>query len=151
MAIKISKKCDYALRAVLELALRSTSKPVTVQEIASEQDIPPRFLEIILNELRQAGLVTSHRGNAGGYTLAELPKRITVAQVVEAMEGPISMGAVAADQKQRRRHSRGVLALDDLWTQVNESMTRICEDTSFEDLVDREKRIEHSRVMDYSI
>ena len=66
MAIKISKKCDYALRAIFELAFRSTSRPVAVQEIAAAQNIPPRFLEIILNELRQVGLVASHRGNAGG-------------------------------------------------------------------------------------
>ena len=83
--MRISKKCYYALRALFELALRQTAAPVAVAEIASAQDIPARFLETILNELRHAGLVVSHRGNAGGYSLAAPAEKTTVADIVEVM------------------------------------------------------------------
>lgn len=147
MAVKISKKCDYALRAVFELSFRSSSAPVAVQEIAAAQGIPSRFLEIILNELRQAGLVVSHRGNAGGYTLADLPQRIAVAQVIEAIEGPISLG-IPPDP---RKYVRGDAALEDLWRQVNDSLTGICRSANFAELVEREKRSRRAAVLDYSI
>lgn len=151
MAIKVSKKCGYALRAVFELAFRGSSEPVTVQDIAEAQGIPPRFLEIILNELRQAGIVASHRGNAGGYSLAELPRRVTVAQVIEAIEGPISIGAGTGDPGQRGRHLRGDAALEQLWASVNGSMTQICRDATLEALVECERRSQRSTVPDYAI
>ncbi len=147
MAINISRKCDYALRAVFELSFRDSSGPVAVQEIAAAQGIPARFLEIILNELRQAGLVASHRGNAGGYTLADLPQRITVAQVIEAIEGPVSMG-IPADP---RKYVRGDAALADLWARIDESLTRTCREATFADLVEHEKRSRRTAVLDYSI
>ncbi len=147
MAIKISKKCDYALRAVFELAFRGSCGPVAVQEIAATQGVPGRFLEIILNELRQGGLVVSHRGNTGGYTLADLPQRITVTQVIEAIEGPISVG-VPPDP---RKYVRGDAALEDLWVQVNKSLTCICQSANLAELVEREKRSRHAAVPDYSI
>ncbi|MBN1359379.1 MAG: Rrf2 family transcriptional regulator [Sedimentisphaerales bacterium] len=151
MAIRISKRCGYALRAVLELAFRGDSGPVSVQEIAGVQGIPPRFLEIILNELRQAGIVASHRGNAGGYTLADLPQRVTVAQVIEAIEGPISIGAGTVDTNEKGKYVRGDAALDQLWAKVNASMTRVCRDASLETLADWERRSQRSPVPDYSI
>ena len=67
---KISKRCRYGLRAIFELALRGTSEPVKIQDIASAQGIPQRFLEIILSELKQGGFVESRRGSNGAYMLA---------------------------------------------------------------------------------
>jgi len=151
MSIRISKKCHYALRAIFELASRGDSEPVTVQELANAQDMPVRFLEIILGELRQAGIVASRRGNAGGYTLAALPHRTTAAQVIEAIEGPISIGAIAAGGDGAGRHFHGSSAMEDLWRRVNESIRGVCQDTSFEDLVEREKRNRRSPAPDYSI
>lgn len=150
MSIGISKKCCYALRAVFELAFRATSEPITVQEIASVQGIPARFLEIILNELRQAGVVASHRGNAGGYVLAGPPRRITAAQVIEAIEGPISVGA-GADRRATGKYFPGDSALASLWTKVNKSVAGVCQDTTFEDLVEWERRSNPAPVPDYSI
>jgi len=151
VSIKISKKCHYALRAVFELACRGDSAPVTVLELAKAQEMPTRFLEVILSELRQAGIVAARRGNAGGYTLAALPRKTTVAQVIEAIEGPISIGAMANGEDEANSCFNGGSALEDLWTEVNESISGICQGANFEDLVEREKRSQRRPVPDYSI
>ncbi|MHC4807793.1 MAG: RrF2 family transcriptional regulator, partial [Planctomycetota bacterium] len=89
--MRISKKCRYALRAIFELALRDSGQPVKIHEIAGAQNVPPRFLEVILNELRHAGFVDSRRGNGGGYMLARDAKDLTVGEVIEYIQGPISV------------------------------------------------------------
>lgn len=149
--MRISKKCYYALRALFELALRRTAAPVAVAEIASAQDIPARFLETILNELRHAGLVISHRGNAGGYSLAAPAEKTTVADVVEVMEGPISVVAADGAGGGHGKYLCGDCALEAFWETVNESITQVCRKTSLADLVKRERMSEHRPVPDYVI
>ena len=85
----VSQKCQYALRAVFELAKRHGRGPVRIGDVAKAQAIPPRFLEVILNQLKQAGFVESRRGNEGGYLLARAPERLTVGEIVRFVEGPI--------------------------------------------------------------
>ncbi|MHC4858380.1 MAG: RrF2 family transcriptional regulator [Planctomycetota bacterium] len=83
---QISKKSGYAIRGLLELALRGDSEPVNVRTLAQSQGIPTRFLEIILNELKQGGFVRSMRGKAGGYLLARGTEEITIGQVICFLE-----------------------------------------------------------------
>ncbi len=149
--MRISKKCYYALRALFELALRCTTTPVAVTEIASDQDIPPRFLETILNELRHAGLVVSHRGNAGGYSLAIPAEEITVADVLKVMQGPISVMAAHDTRGSNGKYLCGDSAFDEFWEMVNGSITQLCRETSLADLVRRERMSEHRPVPDYVI
>jgi Rrf2 family protein len=87
--VRVSAKVDYALRAVIELA-GAGDGPVKGERIAQAQEIPLKFLENILGDLRHAGLVRSQRGAEGGYWLARSPDEITVADVVRAVEGPIA-------------------------------------------------------------
>lgn len=148
MAIKISKKCHYALRAVFELTARRTAAPIAVAQIAEAQGIPPRFLEGILNQLRHAGLVVSHRGNTGGYTLATAPEDITVAQVIEATQGPISM---AASNGQPCGYIAGDAAFEQFWETLDASMLQCCGQTTFADLMKWEMRSERRPVLDYVI
>ena len=147
--MRISKKCHYALRAVYELASRRTAHPVAVAQIAEAQGIPPRFLESILNQLRHAGLVASHRGNAGGYTLATAPEAITVGQVIEAAQGPISMAA--SQDNHLGGYFAGDAAFERLWKTLDASMAQYCSQTSFADLMGWEKRSERRPVLDYVI
>ena len=149
MAIRISKKCHYALRAVYELASRRTATPVAVALIADSQGIPPRFLESILNQLRHAGLVVSHRGNAGGYTLAASPEGITVAQVIEAVQGPISIAA--SNGAPPGGYFAGDAAFKQLWQSVDTSIAQCCGQTSFADLMGWEIRSQRRPVLDYVI
>jgi Rrf2 family protein len=83
-----SVKCEYALRAVLDLAVAGTiNEPVRISDIAARQRIPQKFLETILSDLRKRGLLESRRGAEGGYMLARPAETITVGQVVRAVEG----------------------------------------------------------------
>ncbi len=88
--MNISGKCDYACRAMLELAVRwETGTPVASQTIAEQRSIPEKYLTHILLQLKRSNLVHSTRGAQGGYTLARLPVNITLLDIIEAIEGPI--------------------------------------------------------------
>lgn len=91
MYYKTSQKTKYALRALVELSLLPADKPVGVRKLSQLQDIPGRFLEVILNELRQGGFVLSVRGKYGGFLLSKDPEQITVGQIIRFLEfGPDS-------------------------------------------------------------
>ena len=88
--MRVSAKVDYAVRAGAELAVAVGTGPVKGERIAQAQDIPLKFLENILLDLKHAGLVQSQRGAEGGYWLAQPPEEIAVADVIRAVEGPIA-------------------------------------------------------------
>jgi Rrf2 family protein len=85
--VRVSAKVDYAVRASIELAARGPGR-VKGEQVAEAQDIPPRFLENILGELKHAGLVQSEQGQEDGYRLNRPPGDITLAEIVLAVEGP---------------------------------------------------------------
>jgi Rrf2 family protein len=87
--MNISVRCEYACRAVLELALQDAHAPVTVETIAAKRGIPEKFLVQILIQLKRAGLVGSVRGSRGGYLLARSPQDITLLEILEAVDGRI--------------------------------------------------------------
>ena len=87
--MRITAKADYAVRAATELAA-AEGRPLKGDAIAQTQGISVRFLENIMGELRQAGLVRSQRGSEGGYWLAKDPEDVTVADVIRAVEGPMA-------------------------------------------------------------
>lgn len=86
----LSQKCKYALRALLMLAEAKPEELVLVQEIAEQQKVPRKFLELILLELKRHGFVYSQRGRGGGYCLARPGDSITFGQVVRAIDGPLA-------------------------------------------------------------
>ncbi len=88
--MKLSLRGEYALRALLVLGLNYGQEVVRIQAISDEQNIPKRFLEQILNDLKTAGLVRSKRGVSGGYRLARKPEEITLASVVRHVEGALA-------------------------------------------------------------
>src|SRR5437868_12051003 len=87
--MRVSAKADYALRAVIELA-GADDRPVKGERIAQAQEIPLKFLENILGDLKHAGLVRSQRGAEGGYWLARPADEVTLAEVIRAVEGPLA-------------------------------------------------------------
>ena len=89
-AVRVTAKVDYALRAVLELAGTAPSTPVKGDVIAEAQGISVNYLENILLELRRAGIVRSQRGAEGGYWLARPADKVTVADIIRAVEGPLA-------------------------------------------------------------
>src|SRR5579862_6652991 len=88
--MKLSVRGEYALRALLVLGLNYDQSVVRIQTISEQQNIPKRFLEQILNDLKSAGIVQSRRGIAGGYRLSRRPEEITLAVVVRHIEGALA-------------------------------------------------------------
>ncbi|MBC7768421.1 MAG: Rrf2 family transcriptional regulator [Phycisphaerales bacterium] len=101
----LTSKAKYALRAMIDLASQDEAgprKPVFIGDVATRQDIPRRFLENILLELRKHGLVVSHRGKMGGYALARSPDLITFADIIRAIDGPIALTPCTSRTAYRR-------------------------------------------------
>ena len=92
----LAQKTRYALRSLLYLAEQGGSDPVQLANIASSQRVPPKYLELIMLELKKAGMVRSIRGPKGGYRLAREPAAISFGEVVRAMEGPIALISCAS-------------------------------------------------------
>ena len=138
-----STKCIYALRAILELSIRDGSKVVKSQQIASTQGVPLRFLEIILSELRQGGFIESKRGNAGGYVLARQPETITVAQVIDFIEGHKAQRQETADWVDN--------PFAGLWQELDRACSEVLASTSFADLAGEEVRKRNLRAPNYAI
>lgn len=133
--ISISQKCQYALRALYELARRPTDKPTSIAEVAAAQAIPPRFLELILNDLRQEGLVQSQRGVQGGYVLAKDPSEITVGMVVRLTEGPIQ--PVKCVSGGDECPFRGNCPFMSVWAEAGEAMQKVFDETTLQTLLDK--------------
>ena len=134
--ISISQKCQYALRSLYELARRADDKPTSIGEIAAAQAIPPRFLELILNDLRQGKLVNSQRGVQGGYTLARSPADITVGDVVRLVEGPIEpVKCISGGDDCPFRNKCPFM---DMWLQAGQAMQSVFDSTTLQDLLNRQ-------------
>ena len=142
----ISNKCHYALRAVLELALRQGRGPVTIGDIASAQSIPVRFLEAILRQLRQAGLCDSVRGKAGGYVLSRDAESITVNDVVRLFEGPL---VVPAPRPGHRPESGEVF--HQVWNEAEKALDTAFGAYTFSRLAELEQQRAFEKAANYSI
>ena len=92
----LAQKTRYALRSLLYLAERGGAAPVQLASIASTQNVPPKYLELIMLELKKAGMVRSVRGPKGGYMLARAPADISFGEAVRAMQGPIALISCAS-------------------------------------------------------
>jgi Rrf2 family protein len=132
--MRVSAKVDYALRALTELAAAPPGL-VTAERLASAQEIPPKFLENILLELRRAEIVASQRGAVGGYRLAKPAEEISLADVIRAVEGPIA--TVRGSRPEDVEYSGAASGLRDVWIDLRASMRGVLEETSLADLVER--------------
>jgi len=131
--MRISAKADYAVRAALELAA-ATELPVKGERIAEAQRIPPKFLENILVDLRQAGLVASQRGPDGGYRLDLPAEQITVADVIRAVDGPLAV--VHGDRPDATRYEGAAEALQEVWVALRANVRAVLEQVSLADMVE---------------
>ncbi len=134
--MSVSQKCQYALRAVYELCVRRGSKPVTVADIATVQAIPPRFLEVILVELRKAGIVNSRRGMRGGYQLAGDPGDLTVGEVIALVDGPIAPVKCVEDPGNEDCPLLGRCVFMAMWERARDAVNNVYDSTTFQDLME---------------
>jgi len=147
----VSQKCQYSIRAVFELARRYGRGPVKISKIAEAQAIPLRFLEVILNQLRQAGFVQSKRGAAGGYLLARHPDRIIVGEIVQFVEGPLVPVACMTDKSDEKCSLQGNCVFIGMWERAAKAVSEVYDQTSFQDLVEEETMMQKSASVTYSI
>ena len=135
----VSQKCQYALRALFELAkCRKQGLGLTPASwIARKQDIPGRFLGMIMNELAHGGFIQSRRGVKGGFTLAKEAREITVGMVIRYVDGPI--GPVSCVRELRSDCGlAGDCAFIDFWRRVRDAVAGLYDHTTLQDLVDEE-------------
>jgi len=137
--MKISARCQYAIKAMLELANHYQEKePLQLQEISLRQRIPRKYLVQILLQLKGANLVDSVRGKQGGYYLTVAPSHVTLGAIVRLMQGSLVEGRETG----RRAGGSGRLspedeALQQVWRDVERSMAAILDAITFEDLKER--------------
>jgi Rrf2 family protein len=130
--MRISAKVDYAVRAAIELAAAGDEHPTKAEAIARAQEIPPKFLENILGDLRHGGLVRSQRGAEGGYRLARPAAEITIADVIRAVEGP--MASVRGGRPEDVAYSGTAEPLQRVWIAVRSSLRTVAERVTLADL-----------------
>jgi Rrf2 family protein len=130
--MELSSKSEYALLALLELASRyQLGEPVQIRKIASEKNIPDRYLEQLLAILRRAGLVRAQRGAKGGYLLAREPRQISLFEIVNCLEG------FEMSESKRPDRALEAIVIDELWQEVNQAAQMVLRGYTLQDLSDR--------------
>jgi Rrf2 family protein len=130
--MRISAKADYAVRAAVQLAAAAEDRPTKGDAIARAQDIPLKFLENILSDLRHAGLVRSQRGADGGYWLNRPPAEVTVADIIRAVEGPLA--SIRGQRPEDVPYSGSAEPLQQVWIAVRASLRGVLETVTLADL-----------------
>jgi Rrf2 family protein len=140
--VRTTAKVDYAVRAGVALALAAAEaeadgarpEPMKAHVLASEEDIPPKFLESILADLKRAQLVASQRGAVGGYRLARPAAEISVADVIRAVEGPLA--DVRGERPDALDYQDGLVVLQRAWIAVRANLRAVLEHVTLADLRD---------------
>jgi Rrf2 family transcriptional regulator, cysteine metabolism repressor len=137
--MNISVKSEYALLALFDLALQPAGEPVKIADIARRQQIPQKFLELILASLKQGGFVESRRGAEGGYRLARPADQITVGQALHYME---------EDKTAKRGAHQGFA---DLWKRVDAAVSSVLDQTTFAEMGRRWKESQSRYIANWDI
>jgi Rrf2 family protein len=143
--MRITYKGDYALKTILDLAIHYGTGLVTIHDIAQRADIPIKFLEQVLLDLKKGGFVESRRGKVGGYLLAKHPSRIKLGEVIRFMDGPIEPIA-CVEKGYSGCNDVYKCAFRKVWQEVFSATSDIIDNVNFEDLVNQTKKQKESVV-----
>jgi Rrf2 family protein len=149
--MKVSQRVTYGIMAAVDLAMNSGEAPIQARAIARRQGIPIRFLEQVLNAMKKAGLVGSLRGAQGGYRLQKEPGALSVADILEALDGPVLRHAFAGEPSLNRYATKQDLLLGQVWRQVAQAEHEVLQRTTIGDLAGRQRAIEERRNPMYHI
>ncbi len=143
--MKLSLKGEYALRALLVLGLNYDQPVIPITAISQQQNIPKRFLEQILNDLKSAGLVRSKRGVAGGYQLARSPQDISLASVIRHIEGALAPVSCVSERFYEKCScpDESRCAIRSVMKEVREAVVKIVEKVTVAELCERWRRLQH--------
>jgi Rrf2 family protein len=135
--------------AAVDMAMQTGMAPIQAKSIARRQGIPPRFLEQVLHALKKAGVVTSLRGAQGGYVLSRKPADLSIADILEALDGPLhpSVNGLASV----RPGTKSALLLGKVWERVNEAERHVLEAITVEELAGQQRQLEQQRTLMYHI
>jgi Rrf2 family protein len=128
--VRISAKGEYAIKAMVDLALHDGQDLQPIQDVAARQGIPQRYLEQVLLQLKRSGFLYARRGSAGGYRLSRPADQVTVGELLRAVEGP------PAGPDSPRPGSRGedATGLHELWQEIAEAVASVVDRTTLDDL-----------------
>src|SRR5438067_7147001 len=142
--MKLSLRGEYALRALLVLGLNYDMPLVRIQAISDQQNIPKRFLEQILNDLKSANLVQSKRGVAGGYRLAKRPEEISLAAVIRHIEGALAPVSCVSERFYEKCScpDESRCAIRTVMKDIREAVLQIAERVTIADLCERSRKLQ---------
>jgi len=147
--MKISTKGQYGLRALVDLAAHDDGKPVLLGRIAQRQQLSKRYLERLFTMLRDRGIVRSVRGAAGGYVMNRAPQDVTVAEVLETLEGPLTPVDCINDPAQCKIRDRCIT--HELWVELEETIRHTLNSITLEDLRQRYFEMAKNQTQMYDI
>jgi Rrf2 family protein len=155
--VKLSVRGEYALRALLVLGRDyiEDDSVVSIQAISKQQNIPKRFLEQILNDLKSAGIVESKRGVAGGYRLRKAPQRISLADIIRHIEGPLAPVSCVSEKFYEKCScpDESRCAIRNVMKEVRQAIVTLMENTTLADLAERARKLEQEPMtaLDFNI
>lgn len=149
--VMISQKCQYAVRAVFELARRQGGSPTTIGDIAQAQAIPAKFLELILVQLKRGKIVASYRGIQGGYALTVPPARLAVGEVIRLIDGAVEPVPCVRPASTSQCPLHGECVFIGLWRRAGEALEAVFDATTFADLLEQDKANRESYEANYCI
>jgi len=149
--MNLSSKCYYGLRALLDLAVNVGRPTVKISEIAARRRIPPRFLEMILAQLKQGGFVESRRGADGGYRLARAPDKIAVGEVIRFIDGPNDVVDCVGQGRDKPCGSECDCAFFNLWKRTRDAISGVLDTTTLANLIEQDRSRDARASADWSI
>ena len=149
--MSVSSKCYYALRAVYALADHVGPEPMKIAEIAEREQIPIRFLEVILSQLKGGGFVQSRRGAEGGYRLARAAEHLTVGEIMRYVDGPIAPVDCVSQTRPKVCEFPGGCHFYSFWAKVRQAISDVVDKTTFADLIRESHERGTSHVGDWII
>jgi Rrf2 family protein len=152
--MKISYKGDYAIKALVYLAARyihekSVDAYSQIHEISVDQDIPEKFLEQILLNLKNAGYVRSQRGKNGGYTIAKNPEDIKLGEIIRLIDGPLAPIACVSKSAYQHCDFEKRCVLKPIWAKVNTAISDIVDNISFKQLVEMDMEVKKRAIDEF--
>ncbi len=149
MAMRLSTKSRYGVRALFDMAYHSVGLPTQIKDISRRQQISPRYLEQIFQRLKKAGIIGSKRGPNGGYFLLKEPSEVTLGDVVRATEGPFELVFCISETPKKICPRKEECVATDMWAEVSEKIGEFFDSITIAELCDRAKRLGVEREFDH--
>ena len=148
--MKISTKGRYGLRILIDLATHDPGKPRLIRDIAESQQISEKYISRLVIDLRRAKLVRSVRGINGGFHLAKAPEQITLLEILETMEGPISVVDCVRSPEKCKRQS--LCPARDIWQKLNDGIRELTKNITLDDILNAYRQRDFQNgIRDYCI